>query len=471
MVFSSTVFLFLFLPVVYLVNLIFRGKGRNWWLLAASLFFYAWGEPVYVLIMAGCILTNYVIALQIGRSAAGARKAWLAAAVAANLLALVVFKYTNFIVDNINAATGWGIYVQQISLPVGISFFTFQAISYVVDVYRGQTDAQKRLPDLALYIAFFPQLIAGPIVKYHDIAAQIETRTMTVEKTLSGLQRFTVGLSKKLLLANALGQMADAVYALGPAGTNLPVAWIGAIAYTLQIYMDFSGYSDMAIGLGRMFGFEIMENFKHPFISGSIKEFWRRWHISLSTWFREYLYIPLGGNRKGLLRTCLNMTVVFLCTGFWHGAEWTFLVWGLFHGTFLILETLGVIRPQSFRFKWLGNLYALLIVVVGFTVFRAETIAQGFGMVAALFTGFSFDAAHLLPLGSLLSPVRILVLAVAVAASFPVLPWVRQRLSASGKSSSKALYAVGLACTAVLLVLCLLSLASSTYNPFIYYRF
>ena len=234
--------------------------------------------------------------------------------------------------------------------------------------------------------------------------------------------------------------------------------------------MDFSGYSDMAIGLGRMFGFDIMENFNYPFISRSIKEFWRRWHISLSTWFKEYLYIPLGGNRKGILRTCLNMTIVFFCTGFWHGAEWTFVIWGLFHGVFLILETLGVIRPQALRIKALGNLYAMLVVVVGFTLFRAGSLAQGAGLIASMFTGFSFDAGRMLALGSLLTPSRALVLAVSAAASLPLLPWLRA-FAAGRRGFDTAVRVAGYACTALLFALCLLTLASSTYNPFIYYRF
>lgn len=471
MVFSSTVFLFVFLPVVFLVNLLMKGKLSNWWLLLVSLLFYAWGEPVYVLIMLGSILANWLFALRIDSLPDGrARKLWMAATAVVNLLALVVFKYANFLVDNLNAVTGMHIALQKIMLPVGISFFTFQALSYVVDVYRRQTPAQKRLSDLALYISFFPQLIAGPIVKYHDIAEQIERRTMTADKAWSGVQRFIVGLSKKLLLANAMGNVADAVFKLGPGEANLPLAWIGALAYCLQIYMDFSGYSDMAIGMGRMFGFDIMENFNYPYISRGIKEFWRRWHISLSTWFREYLYIPLGGNRKGLARTCLNMTVVFFCTGFWHGAEWTFLVWGLFHGLFLILETLGVINPGKFRWKWIGNVYALLVAIVGFTMFRATSISQGLDFISAMFTGFSFDAPHALLFGRLLTPTRVLVFAVAAVAATPVLPWVWKRAGGNPRRE-KLLQAVGVACTALLFVLCLLSLASSTYNPFIYYRF
>ncbi len=300
MVFSSTTFLFIFLPVVFLLYLPLKSKARNILLLAASLVFYAWGEPLFVFIMAFSIVMNYLFARWIGGAKDDKSKRWLVAvAVALNLALLIVFKYTNFIVDNINGILHTSISVPQIPLPIGISFFTFQAMSYIIDVYRDKTYSEKSILNVALYISFFPQLIAGPIVKFHDIADQIHHRTMSVEKVFTGVRRFIVGLSKKLLIANTVGAVADKVFGMKATGLSSGIAWIGAVCYALQIYFDFSGYSDMAIGLARMFGFELKENFNYPYISQSIKEFWRRWHISLSTWFKEYLYIPLGGNRKG----------------------------------------------------------------------------------------------------------------------------------------------------------------------------
>lgn len=471
MVFSSTVFLFIFLPVVYLLHLALpsRFKLKNLLLLAASLLFYAWGEPVYVLLMCFSIAANYLFVLWMdSREAARAKKLVLALCIVLNLAMLGVFKYANFFVENVNALLGTGIPDPQIRLPVGISFFTFQAISYAMDVYRGRTKAQGNPVNVALYISFFPQLIAGPIVRYHDINEQLDNRRMTVEKTASGVRRFIVGLSKKLLVANVLGELADKVFALPGAELNMPVAWLGAIAYALQIYFDFSGYSDMAIGLGRMFGFEIMENFNFPYIARSLRDFWKRWHISLTNWFREYLYFPLGGNRKGVARTCLNMSVVFFCTAFWHGAAWTFLVWGMAHGLFMILEALGVIKPGKFRWKWMGSLYTLLVVVTTFVIFRSDSFAQAWGMLGAMFTGFNFGAGHISRLAEMLSPVVVLTLLAGIAGSMPVVKSLRARLSGR---MAPAVEAAGYAVSFVLLVLCVLSLSSAAYNPFIYFRF
>jgi alginate O-acetyltransferase complex protein AlgI len=471
MVFSSTVFLFIFLPAVYLLHLVmpYKFKLKNLLLLVASLLFYAWGEPVYVFLMCFSILANYLFVLWMdSRGKPRGRKFVLALSIVLNLLLLGFFKYANFFVGNVNALLGTAIAMTQIPLPIGISFYTFHAISYAMDVYRGRTKAQKNPVNVALYISFFPQLVAGPIIRYHDIHEQLEKRQMTVEKTASGVRRFILGLSKKLLVANVLGALADQAFALPPGSLNIALAWLGAIAYALQIYFDFSGYSDMAIGLGRMFGFEIMENFNFPYISRSIKEFWKRWHISLTNWFREYLYFPLGGNRKGLARTCVNMTIVFFCTAFWHGAAWTFLAWGLTHGFFMILETLGVIKPEKFRYKWMGSLYMLVIVITTFVIFRSDSFAQAWGYMGAMFTGFDFGAQRMSTLLEMLSPVTVITLAAAIAGSMPVIKTIRQRMTGR---AAPVIETAGFVASFVLLALCVLALSSSSYNPFIYFRF
>lgn len=471
MVFSSAVFIFLFLPTVFILNFLLPRKYRNYLLLAASLFFYAWGEPVYVLIMLASIVVNYFLALQIAKPHVPLKsRLFLIVAIVFNLGLLIVFKYANFIIDNFNSVTGFHIFIPRIALPIGISFFTFQGMSYVIDVYRDRTLVQKKLSHVALYISYFPQLIAGPVIRYHDIASQIESRTETVEKMASGLRRFAVGLGKKLIIANTVGRIADMVFALDMPGYTTAEAWAGAIAYTLQIYFDFSGYSDMAIGLGRVFGFEIMENFNYPFIARSIRDFWRRWHISLSSWFRDYLYIPLGGNRKGVRRTYFNLSTVFLLTGLWHGAEWTFVVWGMFHGIFMVLERAGVIKPERLKPKFLSNIYAMLVVVSGFVIFRAESLDQAMRIFKAMFTEFRFGFQDAALAGQLFSPATLIVIAVAFLASTPVIHAVKEKFSRS-VALSAACNAAGYILSFALLVLCLLALSLNTYNPFIYFRF
>lgn len=339
MVFSSLTFLCIFLPVVLaLYYLLPTLRIRNVLLIIVSLLFYAYGEPVYVLLMIASIIINYIFGRLLGTENKKKRQWILAIAVIINIGLLVVFKYLDMMVQTINQLSGSEIPLAGLALPIGISFFTFQALSYVIDVYRREVEPQKNLWNVMLYISFFPQLIAGPIVKYHDIQEQIDNRNTDVKEIAEGLRRFIIGLSKKVLISNTMAVTADALFAAGAGELNILSAWIAAIAYMLQIYFDFSGYSDMAIGLGHMFGFRFLENFRYPYISSNIQEFWRRWHISLSTWFKEYLYIPLGGNRKGKARTCLNKMIVFFSTGLWHGANWTFVLWGLWHGVFLLFE-------------------------------------------------------------------------------------------------------------------------------------
>lgn len=465
MVFSSLVFLCVFLPVVFLSYTAVPSKRvKNGILIITSLLFYAYGEPVYVFLMIGNTVVNYFFGLLVEKGKKG-RKLKLGVAVFANLLLLGIFKYAGMAVETVNQLTGAGIPVPQIVLPVGISFFTFQAMSYVIDVYRGQVDAQRNYWKVLLYISFFPQLIAGPIVKYYDIAREIENRRQNLSEVAEGFRRFCMGLSKKVLISNTVALAADAVFTLPVSRVNILTAWIGAIAYLLQIYYDFSGYSDMAIGLGKMFGFHFKENFRYPYASTSIQDFWRRWHISLSTWFKEYLYIPLGGNRKGKIRTCVNKMVVFFCTGLWHGASWTFVVWGLYHGMFLMMESLLPRRKKAPVF--LGHLYALLVVTVGFVLFRADTLSQGLAIIGAMFTGFSFGEEMMSTAVLQLTPLFLFMTAAGIICAAPWKEWLEK----SGRKLLPLVEGFSYPISIALLILCVLSLSGGTYNPFIYFRF
>lgn len=457
MVFSSAIFLFFFLPITLLLDRCVRGqKAKNALLLIASLVFYAFGQPAYLALLLLSVGLNFGCGLL---AAGRRRKMGVALAVAGNLALLGIFKYTDFVLGTINQAFGLSLPLPGIALPIGISFFTFQGLSYVIDVYRDRTLASRSFAKVLLYISFFPQLIAGPIVKYHDIAHEIDSRAVTPEGTAAGIRRFICGLAKKLLLSNAMGQMADAVFGLPAGGIGAFAAWTGAICYTLQIYFDFSGYSDMAIGLGRMFGFHFRENFNYPYTATTIKEFWRKWHISLSTWFRDYLYIPLGGNRKGAARTWANRFLVFFLTGLWHGASWNFVLWGLWHGLFSVLEDCGAIPADKLRGKWYGRVYTLLVVVLGFVLFRADTLPQAGAMLAAMFAG---GAAWLgtATVCSLLTPAFVVSLVFALILCVPVV----KKFDAKWE---KASFAGALA----LLLLCMLNLSAGTFNPFIYFRF
>ncbi len=466
MIFSSLEFLCIFLPVVFVLYCAVPNlKVRNAILIVASLLFYAYGEPVYVFLMLSSVLVNYIVA-RVLAVLDKRRAAVLAVGVVLNLGTLGVFKYAAFLVESINALTGSAILVPEISLPIGISFFTFQALSYVIDVYRGKVDAQKNFFYVLLYISFFPQLIAGPIVKYKDIYEAITDRKQDVKQITEGLWRFLFGLGKKVLIANTMGQVADAIFSADLALVNAPVAWLGAIAYMLQIYFDFSAYSDMAIGLGKMFGFVFKENFIYPYGATSIRDFWHRWHISLSEWFKDYLYIPLGGNRKGRARTCVNKIIVFFCTGLWHGASWTFVLWGLWHGLFLLLEQY---IPRLGKLpKVLGNLYTLLVVCVGFVLFRADTLAQGAYFIRQMFTGFTFTAASTSLVWQQLTPFFLCMLVVAVVAAAPIRPLADRIRKVKEQAPVRSFLC---AASVVVLLWCLLRLSADTYNPFIYFRF
>lgn len=473
MVFSSPIFLFVFLPFVFLINKALPKRVRNLFLVLVSLVFYAWGEPIYVLLMLLSVTVNYLLAILMGdkEKRTNSAKLWLVLCVIFNIGMLFVFKYSNFFVDNINSLFGAGLEIPIIRLPIGISFFTFQAMSYSIDVYRGGTKPQKNIGNVLLYISFFPQLIAGPIVLYSDIEKQIVSRTENIEKTAAGLKRFAVGLGKKILIANSMGEVADQVFALQSTELNIAIAWLGAITYALQIYFDFSGYSDMAIGLAKMLGFDLKENFNYPYISGSIKEFWRRWHISLSTWFREYLYFPLGGNRKGTARTAVNLMIVFFCTGIWHGASWTFVAWGFYHGLFIILERIGLIRPDRWKWKFLGHFYTLMVAITAFVIFRSDTFSQGFNMIANMFTGFVMTPSMQAFLAATVTPSVILFLLVALIGATDIPKKFAMRVG--GKIQKHEIIAEVLPMLGALTVLglCILSLSSNAYNPFIYFRF
>lgn len=470
MVFSSLVFLCVFLPTVFLIYTIVPSlKFRNGLLIVASLAFYAYGEPVYVLLMIFSSLLNYISARLVTSKAKG--KAVLVAAVIINLGMLAVFKYSSFFIETLNSVTGLLIPVPQIDLPIGISFFTFQALSYVIDVYRKTVEPQKNFFYVLLYITFFPQLIAGPIVKYRDINDQIVSRQQSVEKIAEGLRRFICGLAKKVLIANTMGQTADIIFSAGEGYASILTAWLGALSYLFQIYYDFSGYSDMAIGLGKMFGFDFKENFNYPYGATSVQDFWRKWHISLSTWFKEYLYIPLGGNRKGRLRTVVNRLIVFFCTGLWHGASWTFVLWGVYHGLFLLLEEFV---PRLGKLpKVINHIYTLLAVTVGFVIFRADTITQGFDFIGNMFCGFNITSESLSLALTQLTPWFIAMFAAAIIGCAPIKPIAnRFRVNGSVLSKKQSIAQVVLYVLAFALLLwCIIRLSGTSYNPFIYFRF
>ena len=469
MVFSSAVFLFIFLPVVFVLSRVLPGiRAKNILLLIASLLFYAFGEPVYILLMLASIVVNFTAGRLLPLCGKGLDKLVLALAVVLNLGMLSLFKYTDFFLTTVNQVFSLEIPLTGIALPVGISFFTFQGLSYVIDVYRDREMCAKSIVKLALYISLFPQLIAGPIVIYHDVANQIDHRETTPELTADGIRRFVLGLGKKLLLANTAGRMADLVFTATAQQLDIRVAWLGALCYCLQIYFDFSGYSDMAIGLGRMFGFQFLENFNYPYVSSSIKEFWRRWHISLSSWFRDYLYIPLGGNRKGKLRTEVNKGIVFFCTGLWHGASWNFVLWGLWHGVFIILEDL---LPKGGKVRRaIGHVTTPLIVLLGFVLFRADTLGDAGRIFSQMFTGVDFTLQSDALLRTLLSPLNIVTVVLGTAFSLPLLPKMKTYAQGEGKAAAALRAGSYLACCGLFL-LCVMNLAGSAFNPFIYFRF
>ncbi len=476
MVFSSAIFLFVFLPVTFIVYRIVPGiRLKNLILTIASLIFYSFGQPLYIILLLASVTCNYLagVILSIAESRRGVV---IGAAVAVNVALLAVFKYADFAINNINGIFGTDLAPTGITLPIGISFYTFQGMSYIIDVYRDKAMGTKNYLKLLLYISLFPQLIAGPIVKYHDVASQIDNRSCSMQMTAEGIRRFIIGLSKKLLFANTMGEIADAVYALDASQLDFRIAWLGAICYTLQIYFDFSGYSDMAIGLGRMFGFRFLENFNYPYRSSTIKEFWRRWHISLSSWFRDYLYIPLGGSYCSRAKTMRNKLIVFFTTGLWHGADWTFILWGMWHGLFSVLEESRFFPAGKLSGRITGRIYTMIVVILGFVLFRAATLTQAGEIFVQMFTGFSFTAEKDLILSGILTRTNVAAMLFAIILSIDILPAIRRGsgyadIESKGTRLRPVCEYVSYIAILPLLLLDIMNLTSTTFNPFIYFQF
>lgn len=477
MVFSSITFLFVFLPVLLAAYYAAPPRFRNAVALAASLFFYAWGAPRFVFVLMASSAADYFLsrALPAGKRTPAARKKTLAAGVLLNVGLLVYFKYANFFVGELNGVLeklgGHGVAWTAVALPIGISFFTFQKLSYLVDVYRGVARPARNAADYLLYVVLFPQLIAGPIVRYHDVAQQLEEREYVRERFFTGILRFCQGLGKKVLVANTLAEVADAAFSAAPTELSCGRAWLGVLAYAFQIYFDFSGYSDMAIGLGRMLGIEFLENFNRPYVSRSITEFWRRWHISLSNFMREYLYIPLGGNRKGVARTYFNLWLVFLVSGFWHGAAWNFVAWGAFHGCFLCLDKLFKNTRLGRAPAWLALPTTFVLVLFSWVLFRAESLPQAmaylgrmvdvFGPAPQAAASIAFTLRHQATL------VAALVICFGPAVKSRAFDFMRLEPAQASVGQAAARYAVAM----ILLIWSAAVLATSSFNPFIYFRF
>ena len=475
MLFSSIPFLYTFLPCVLILYFLVPGWLKNTVLLLSSLFFYAWGEPRFVVFMVIAIVQGYVFGLLAEKFRDRPKRAklclWASAVVSLGLLCYC--KYADFFISGFNTLTGLSLPLLHVALPIGISFYTFQILSYVIDVYRGDVTAQRNLIDLAAYVAMFPQLIAGPIVRYADIAPQLKHRTHTLADAAYGARRFILGLSKKVLLANVLYELISAYKSA--ANVSVLFVWLYAAAYVLHLYFDFSGYSDMAIGLGRMFGFHFLENFNFPYMSKTITEFWRRWHISLSSWFREYVYIPLGGNRKGLVRQLFNIMVVWMLTGLWHGANWNFVLWGVYYGVLLMIEKLFLLKWLDKLPNWIGHIYSMFLVVIGWTIFAQTDIHQlgeylktmfGIGHVAVA------DSDFLYFLGS-----NAVLLVALIAASIDYRVWMRRLKQGKDATvydaiaTSKGWIIAKPVLMVVFLLVSFAFLVGDSYNPFLYFRF
>jgi len=464
MSFDSIFFISCFLPVLLIVYWLIPGtKMKNWVLLVVGLVFYAFGGLTGIGLLLAAALGNFLLGLLIRKNIAP--KAVMITAVALDLAFLCAYKYLDFILLDI-----FRLPESPVSLvaPVGISFFVFKCISYIVDAYRDSSRSTKNFAHFLLYISFFPQVMAGPITRFHDFSSQLENRSFDLDTVSAGLRRFVVGLAKKAILCGTLGSVVDAVFALEGGVLDARLAWLGAIAYMLQIYFDFSGYSDMAIGIAQLFGFTTIENFNYPYIAASVGDFWRRWHIGLSSWFKDYLYIPLGGNRKGTARAALNKAIVFTLCGLWHGSAWTFLLWGAWHGLFSALESLKIINPKTMSKtapgKVLSHVYTLLVVGLGFVMFRASSIAEGMGIIGAMFASWNFTDAGTVALHSILTAEAAWMMALGILFAMPVKNWVQERFA---KFAQPASYAVCL----ILYVVCIAKLASGGFAPFIYFQF
>jgi len=476
MLFTEPSFLFVFLPLVLALYFAAPAFARTTLITLASLLFRGFGGPKFVPLVLLSVGLHYGLAIGIGRHRGGR---WanlvLGIGIASDLLLLLVFKYAGWVLENLNptfAALDWPQWeLRSIWLPLGISFFTFHKISYKIDVYRGVTKAQRNPLTLALYILFFPQLIAGPIVRYHDISDQLASRRVRVEDFAEGIRRFIMGLAKKMLIANTVALVADTVFSLPANELGMLTAWLGVLCYTLQIYFDFSGYSDMAIGLALMFGFRFLENFDHPYSSKSVTEFWRRWHISLSRWFRDYLYIPLGGNRAGTGRTYMNLMIVFTLCGLWHGASWVFVIWGLFHGFFLVVERAGLSRWLETAPPPFTRLYLVIVVMIGWVFFRADSVEHASTILSAMF-GSSGARADIYPARSFLDPWTLLIVVLALVFSFPTRRWIASWFQLPGRAELTTFGEVGgMLALSGLMLLSLMVIAAGTHNPFLYFRF
>lgn len=470
MVFSSLLFLFYFLPAVLAVYFIVPRRAKNVVLLLFSLFFYAWGEPVYIFLMLFSICMDYLLGLWMERAkqAPGRAKKVLALAVVLNVALLGFFKYADFFVENLNALTGLAIPALQIPLPIGISFYTFQAMSYLIDLYRGDVPVQRNIISFGTYVSLFPQLIAGPIVRMRTVVGELADRRENFDDFSSGVKRFVTGLGKKVLIANTVGAVWSQISAMDIRELPVLTAWIGLFAFTFQIYFDFSGYSDMAIGLGQMFGFHFLENFNYPYISRSITEFWRRWHISLSSWFREYVYIPLGGNRKGAAKQIRNIAIVWMLTGIWHGASWNFVLWGVYYGILLILEKFIFGKALKKLPKALQHVYTLFFVVISWVIFAFDNVGAGIGYIGAMF-GAGVGFADSTTVYLLYNYAVMLIVLVLGSTELPkkAAAWIMKKL---GEASAAAVVLHCLFYAAVFL-LSVAYLVDASYNPFLYFRF
>ena len=465
MVFSSIPFLYFFLPIVIILYFAVPKKFRNLILFLCSLMFYAWGEPIYVTIMLFSTVLDYTNGRLLERfeGCGKKRRAILIFDIIANLGILMFFKYSDFFISNINSLTGSQIGLLGLALPIGVSFYTFQTMSYTIDVYRHDAPAQKNIISFGAYVTLFPQLIAGPIVRYNTIAGQLNNRRESFSMFYDGVVRFCIGLAKKVLLANNIGMLWDTISATPAAQISVVSSWIGIIAFALQIYFDFSGYSDMAIGLGKMFGFTFEENFNYPYTSKSITEFWRRWHISLGTWFREYVYIPLGGSRKGRAQTYINIFVVWFLTGFWHGASWNFAVWGLYFAIILIIEKTFLLKLLAKLPKFVSHIYATILILFGWVIFAFDSLKNGveyFKTMLGIGASGIIDSVAIYNISS-----YGLVLIIAIVASMPLCKKIFDKFTWSKKEIVIGVLSL------ISLLLCTIYLVNSAYNPFLYFRF
>ena len=471
MVFSSTLFLFRFLPIIMILYFLAPGRMKNILLLLGSLIFYAWGEPVYILLMLFSTISDYLHGRIIGRARSkGIKKLFLVSSIVVNLGVLCFFKYADFLVGTINQLAGTNIPLLNLPLPIGISFYTFQTMSYSIDVYRGQVKVQKNLLDFAVFVTMFPQLIAGPIVKYADVEKQLHERKPDILQIHYGMRRFVFGLAKKVLLANNMGLIWTEISSRDLGTLTGMSAWLGILAYTFQIYFDFSGYSDMAIGLGTCFGFHFPENFNYPYISRSVTEFWRRWHMTLSSWFREYVYIPLGGNRKGLGRQLINILIVWTLTGIWHGAGWNFLLWGMWFALWLILEKIFLKKVLEALPGIVGNIYTMFLVIVGWVFFSIESGSHALNYLKVML-GMG-EAGWIQSISLFDGMENMVIFIIALIGSTPIFAWIGKRLESSANGYGIALCRVlDKVILGILLIASIAYIVDATYNPFLYFRF